>query len=159
PTDALSVWIGKNAVLDAAGRAYTALDLQGTPYGVVLDGGSILLGGPGGKDPNSSGVLSSSTYVVVRSAARAHASGTSAMVGVGSNGNLIVREVASDGGSIAINSYQSFIIDDLLREDGSYVAALRANAGGAGASGGSLSLTLEAPLYKGPFPIDPMTRT
>jgi filamentous hemagglutinin family protein len=154
PADAMSVWIGEHAVLDVAGRAYTALDAQGRTYGTVLDGGAIVLGSLGGKNPLASGVMSSSSYVVVRPGARIDASGASAVLDVaaGSVGAAgparAPRTVASDGGSITISSYQSFFLD----------GELRAAAGGAGASGGSLSLVLESPVYGGPFGIDPLTR-
>ncbi|SAI65713.1 Heme:hemopexin utilization protein A [Bordetella ansorpii] len=158
PTDALSVWVGEHGLLDVSGRAYTALDRQGDPFGVVLDGGSVVLGSTGGKDPDSLGTLSSGAYVVIRPGARIDASGAQALIGPGGRDNRAVRDVASDGGSITLSSYQGFFVDDLLRDDGSRAPALRAQSGGAGASGGTLSLVLESPLYGGPFGVDPSSR-
>lgn len=153
PTDALSVWIGSRAVLDVAGRTYTAPDTQGDLYGVVLDGGSILLGGPGGSHPdsNNTGIYSSLAYVIVRSGAQIDASGTSATLAVGEQGGRVLREIASDGGDITISSMLGFYIDDAINAVGSLVPALRAEAGGEGASGGGLSLILESGVYAGPY--------
>ncbi|MGJ7544780.1 filamentous haemagglutinin family protein [Variovorax sp. LT1R16] len=141
PTDALSVWIGEHAVLDAAGRAYTALDIQGNPYGIVLDGGSVLLGGAGGNDPGAiGGVLSTAAYVVVRPGALIDVSGASASLSLGDgNGGRVLRDIASDGGAISVNSFLSFFL----------AGEMRAQAGGAGAAGGSLALVLESPPYAG----------
>ncbi len=148
-TDGMSVWIGSSAVLDVAGRAYTAYDVQRRPYGVVLDGGSVLLGSRGGKDPyfDTNGQWSADAWVIVRPGARIDASGASAVLSVGDRVGRVEREVASDGGSITLRSYSGIVVDDELLPDGSYAPALRAAAGGVGASGGLLRLELESPLY------------
>jgi len=137
PTDGVSVWIGEHAVLDAAGRAYTALDAAGNPYGVVFGGGHIQLGGSNADDPFSTGVLSSSTYVVVRDGAEINADGASAIIGVGAATGRERKEVATDGGSITISSYSGFFLD----------GNLHARAGGAGTRGGALDLLLESAFY------------
>ncbi|MBN9408188.1 filamentous haemagglutinin family protein [Variovorax sp.] len=162
PTDALSVWIGSHAVLDVAGRAYTTFDVRGNPYGVVLDGGSVQLGGAGVAQLDSKnywGLDSSLAYVVVRPGAQINASGTSAVLSVGEGSGRALREIASDGGDITISSMLGFHIDDAVNADGGRRPALRAEAGGSGASGGSLSLILESGVYaNGLSPVAPDSR-
>jgi filamentous hemagglutinin family protein len=135
-----SIWIGDSAVLDVSGQAYTALSTFGSTYGTVQSGGSILIGGTG--VTNSDGSLSStSSFVVIRPGAVLDASGTSAVL-TNITGTALARSqtplnVASTGGSIAINSASGIYID----------GTLRAASGGAGAAGGSLSIALETPNY------------
>ncbi|WP_051334612.1 filamentous haemagglutinin family protein [Bradyrhizobium sp. Ai1a-2] len=139
----LSVWIGKNARLDASARAVTATDVRGQIYGVVPNGGTVILGSRGGADElDANAYKSTEAYVVVRDGAVIDVSGTSAQldlltVGTGGQSTITRRTIASNGGSIVLASYQGIYNDGMLL----------ARAGGAGASGGTLSINLEAPMY------------
>ena len=142
-----SIWIGDDAALDVSGQAYTARDLSGRPYGVAGNGGSIQIGGVGGVDVQTDVVVSTASFIVIRPGAFLDASGASAIIdpaagantsSLGSNAGFGAKvTLAGDGGSIALDS-SSGIYND---------GTLRAAAGGAGAAGGSLSVTLETPVY------------
>ena len=141
---AISVWIGSNAVLDVSGVAVTARDRGGRSYGLVLDGGSIVIGGVDKPTQDTINLVTSEAWVIIRQGALLDASGTSAILdfgaplGGGINGaRTEPRRVSSHGGSIALSSYSGVFIE----------GELRANAGGAGASGGSLSVAMETPVY------------
>ncbi|MEG3086714.1 filamentous haemagglutinin family protein [Sphingomonas sp. PB4P5] len=140
---ALSVWIGGSAVLDASGRAYTAVDRAGRTYGNVLDGGSIVLGRDRTAiDATSGEAYSTDAFVVVRSGAVLDVSGAAAVLDTraGTGGLSFASApltIASDGGSIYMSSYSGI----------ANAGTMHANAGGKGASGGSLTLMLETPVY------------
>jgi hypothetical protein len=123
-----SVWIGDDAVIDAAARAYVAHDAQGRAYGVAPDGGAIDIG-------------LSDSFVVIRPGAVMDASGAYAEVdaAAGSGANTPSRPLAlaGDGGSIGLHSYVGMAID----------GALSAHAGGAGAAGGSLTVEMANRVY------------
>ncbi|MFW9078662.1 filamentous hemagglutinin family protein [Pseudomonas sp. P2757] len=127
-----SIWIGEHAVLDVAGRAFTATDTLGRVYGQVGKGGSIIVGGE--IDSKKITATSADAYVIVRDGARLDASGTQATLDIAGVGPTVV---ATDGGRIALSSYNGLFID----------GQLKAAAGGAGKSGGRLEIALEAPLY------------
>ena len=127
-----SIWIGEQAVIDVASRAVTAVDTRGQVYGQVRNGGKITVGGD--IDLATGIAKASDLFVVLREGARLDASGSQALLDVPGQGRT---HVASNGGSIAFASNNGLYLD------GSFVA----NAGGAGAAGGSLSLALESPYY------------
>jgi filamentous hemagglutinin family protein len=139
-----SIWIGGDAVLDVSARAATALDLHGQPYGIVPDGGSIVLG-EAGDVLGANGIIGSTfDFIVIRPGAVLDASGTSALINPGAGFNptsfgsgnpspLVL--VASNGGSITLSSYNGIYAD----------GTMRATAGGPGAAGGTLNVTLETP--------------
>lgn len=132
--DARSIWIGGDAVIDVAGRAVTARDVQGRAYGEVANGGTIEIGArhvDGARE-----VDAADAFVVVRPGARLDASGASAVVDVAGVGPV---NVASNGGVIALSSMRGLFVD----------GDLRAAAGGAGAAGGTLAINLETPSYLG----------
>ncbi|WP_432241015.1 filamentous haemagglutinin family protein [Herbaspirillum robiniae] len=126
-----SIWIGDNAVLDVAAQAVTAVNANGVRYGLVGQGGSIVVGGT--FDVATGTVTTSDQFVVVRNGALLDASGTQATL------DLLGRttEVASAGGSITLASNSGLYLD----------GTLRARAGGAGVAGGTLNIALETPLY------------
>ncbi|TFF02633.1 filamentous hemagglutinin N-terminal domain-containing protein [Pseudomonas sp. BCA14] len=127
-----SIWIGEHAVLDVAARAVSAVDSLGRRYGVVGQGGNIVIGGV--IDPATGIATAANVFVVVREGARLDASGTQALLDLTGAGP---RMVASRGGSISLASNNGVYLD----------GTLVANSGGAGAAGGSLNVALEAPLY------------
>ncbi len=139
----LSVWIGEHARLDASARAVTAVDIRGRIFGVVPDGGKVVLGSRGGEDTlYENAYLSADAYVVVRQGAVIDVSGTGAelditTIGAAGQSAITRRTVASHGGEIALDSYQGIYND----------GTLLARAGGVGASGGTLTINFEAPIY------------
>lgn len=127
-----SIWVGEQALIDVAARAVSAVDNRGRHYGLVRNGGNISLGGTINL---ATGIAQASdVFVVVRDGARLEASGAQADLDLPGQGWV---PVASNGGSISLASNNGLYLD------GRFVA----RAGGAGASGGSLSLALESPYY------------
>ena len=126
-----SIWIGEGAVLDVAGVAATALDAQGRRYGRVLDGGRIQIGGEYKADATVADAVD--RFIVVRPGARLDASGAATVLDLPQG----ATPVAANGGLIYLSSFNGLYLD----------GDLRAAAGGAGAAGGTLALTLETPNY------------
>jgi len=125
-----SIWIGGDAVLDVSGYASTVTDARGRTSGTVADGGSIALGGANN--------IGGDAFVVIRPGAVLDASGISATIDLIDGSTTTPVLVASDGGSIALSSNNGIYND----------GTLRAVAGGAGASGGTLSMTLVSRRYQ-----------
>ncbi|HEX7853759.1 MAG TPA: filamentous hemagglutinin family protein [Sphingobium sp.] len=142
PTRAL--YIDDSAVIDVSGRAHVSTDQHGLRYAHVSKGGSIHAGGQylSVRTLTESRNLTSA-YVVVRPGALLDASGASAQVDYltsampGGRSSLLI---ATDGGKIAFDSMHGVFLD----------GDLRANAGGAGALGGELSVTLSTPIMVDP---------
>ncbi|MGO4328283.1 MULTISPECIES: filamentous haemagglutinin family protein [unclassified Cupriavidus] len=132
--DAKSIWIGSDAVLDAAGRAVTAFDGQGRRHGVAASGGTIEIGAP--YQAGAREVDAADAFVVVRPGARIDASGASADIDVPGQGRVTLP---GHGGVIALSSMRGVFID----------GDLRAMGAGAGAAGGTLAVALETPVYLG----------
>ncbi len=133
-----SIVIGDHAVLDAAARAATAVDRQGLRYGVVPNGGAITIGAPTLLNNPGGVAQGAEAFVVVRPGAVLDASGTSATVDLPRKGAAATATtVASNGGSIALNTLMGLYVD----------GTLRAAAGGPGGLGGTLILTQETPRY------------
>lgn len=139
-----SIWIGDHAVLDVAARAVTAVDQFGRRYGVAGNGGTIAIGqngqrADGGIEP------AANAFIVIRPGAVLEASGAHATVDLQEGAGQVVPvgvatrpvELAGDGGTIALASYNGIHVD----------GTLRAFSGGAGAAGGTLVVTLETPRY------------
>ncbi|WP_160109880.1 filamentous hemagglutinin N-terminal domain-containing protein, partial [Pseudomonas izuensis] len=131
-----SIWIGEQALLDVAGRAATAVDGQGRVYGQVGKGGSIIIGGE--IDLKKATATSADAYVIVRKGARLEASGAEAILDIPGQGPT---RVATDGGRIALSSYNGLFIDGNLH------AAAGGAGAGAGAAGGRLDIALGTPMY------------
>jgi filamentous hemagglutinin family protein len=133
------IWIGDQAVLDVAARAVTATNARGETYGVVGNGGSILIGGA--IDWETTGEsFTPDAFVVIRAGALLDASGAGAVLDIpvaGPQKTSTPLAVASNGGTIVVKSSNGLYLDGMLR----------AAAGGANAAGGTLALALEAPKY------------
>ncbi len=125
-----SFWIGDDAVLDVSARDAVGRDDNGISYAAAPDGGTIRIGGTGALDPKYPVV--SDAFVIVRPGALIDASGTSAVVDVQNGKTYVPTLAASDGGTISLYSSFGMALD----------GTLRAAAGGSGASGGSLNLTM-----------------
>jgi filamentous hemagglutinin family protein len=146
-----TIWIGGDAVLDVSAQAATALDQSGRPYGVVADGGTIHLGGLGGFDATSGEFQSTSDFIVIRPGAVLDASGANALIDPNAGAGAGLSDgsfgapftLASNGGSIALDSLSGIYNDGTLRAWAGGV-----QGGVAGAAGGSLSITLETPIYE-----------
>lgn len=135
-----AIWLESGSVIDASGRALTAVDNRGLRYGHVSAGGDIHVGGQllqprGLTAPRGL----TSAYVVVREGALLDASGASAEVDY-LESNLPEQRrnllLATDGGRIAFDSQYGVFLD----------GTMRAHAGGAGALGGELSVALTTPI-------------
>ncbi|WP_413790740.1 MULTISPECIES: filamentous haemagglutinin family protein [unclassified Pseudomonas] len=128
-----SIWLGEQALIDVSSRAVTAQDMRGQTYGLVRDGGQIVIGGE--IDAAKASASASELFVVVREGARLQANGSQAMLDVPGQGRTAV---ASDGGSISLASANGLYLD----------GDFSARSGGTGAAGGSLSVALETPYYR-----------
>ncbi|HEY1411772.1 MAG TPA: hypothetical protein VGF36_06505, partial [Rhodopila sp.] len=163
-----SIWIGDAARLDVAARAATATDVYGRRYGWVPDGGAIRIGGHLNPATGAGEAVTDNApeaFVIIRPGAVLDASGTQAVLSVTQpvpaqteNAGLplgalrlqpeVARPnwndvgVASNGGSIELVSYHGLYAD----------GTLKANAGGAGAAGGTLAMALETPEYGTYYP-------
>ncbi len=128
----LSVWIGATGRLDVSGETYTASDIMGRTYGTVTDGGSISLSG-------------GTAFVIIRPGAELDADGAGITVnsaaGMSPTASGNALPLASNGGSIALSSMSGLYLD----------GDMHAAAGGPGAAGGSLSISLITPFF------DPLT--
>lgn len=150
---ARSIWIGDHAVLDVSAHAISAVDTFGRRYGQAGNGGTIAIGPKGPATANGT-APAANAFIVIRPGALLDASGARTIVdvleGAGASPALGQAsrsvELAGDGGTISLASFAGLQVD----------GTLRAFAGGAGAAGGTLSLTLETPHYLAaegvPFP-------
>ncbi|ALS67678.1 hypothetical protein AT395_24550 [Pandoraea apista] len=136
----VSVWLGPQAMLDVSGLGYTATDANGRTYGTVLDGGAINING-------------GTAFVVLRPGAQMNADGVSVSVDTatvsGQPANARgTTALVSNGGSIALTSMSGLALD----------GDMHARAGGAGASGGDLSLTLITLQFWDPLGQTPLSQ-
>ena len=141
----LAVWLGASSTLNVSGISFTAPDSQGRPFGVVQNGGTISIGGIGGISPDGT-LQTTDAQVVVRPGAMLLANGAHAAINPSAGQDSLVSQaisasekvmVAGGGGTIALSSYTGIYAD----------GRLRAAAGGPNAAGGTLSVTLETPIY------------
>ncbi len=123
-------------MLDVSARGAVGRDERGIAYTAVPDGGTIRIGGTGAVDQKGYPIVSDA-FVIVRPGALIDASGTSALVDVSTGNGYASTPAASDGGTISLYSSFGMALD----------GTLRAAAGGSGASGGSLSLTMSGRGY------------
>ncbi|WP_160118125.1 filamentous haemagglutinin family protein [Pandoraea pulmonicola] len=131
-----SILIGDHAVLDVAGRAPAATDDAYRRLSETPDGGSITIGAPTNRDNPATLAQAAESFIVVRPGALLDASGGSASVDLPGNAGTLT--LSGNGGSIAFNSFNGLYFD----------GTMRAAAGGFGALGGTLILTLETPRYR-----------
>ncbi len=129
-----SVWIDAASRIDVSGQAVVQTDSQGRNFGIAPSGGSILLGSVGASTPTLA-------EVIVRPGAILDADGAAARVDVvpqTTDGLLPLQsrpvELVGNGGTIAAESAIGLALD----------GTLLAHAGGPGAAGGGLQLTLDA---------------
>ncbi len=133
-----------------AAQAFVTFDRFGRPFGVVPNGGSIVLGSTGGTDSQGN-LISTDAFVIIRPGATLDASGTQAVLDLNAGANPLQNmmgpattafstdlvQVSSNGGSISLSSYDGIYID----------GSLRAAAGGPGGAGGALVISFIGPDY------------
>ena len=121
----ISIWVDANARLDVSGLAYQATDLAGHRYGIATDGGAIAINGGG-------------AFVLIRPGAELNADGTQTVIDLAA-GTAAAQPLtlATNGGSITLSSNSGLYLD----------GDMHAAAGGANASGGSLSISLITPTF------------
>ncbi|GGF06588.1 hypothetical protein GCM10011611_10090 [Aliidongia dinghuensis] len=124
----ISLWVGATGKLDVSGASYTAADWMGRPYGTVTNGGSISLDG-------------GTAFVIIRPGGELNADGASVTVnsaaGLDPTLSGSTQTLAGNGGVISLSSLSGLYMD----------GNLHAAAGGAGAAGGSLSISLLTPAF------------
>jgi len=113
--------LGPAALIDVSGASLVVAASTGLRSGSVLDAGSVTLSAPVG-------------IVEVDSGSRIKANGASDTVNVINNAGIVSQAVVSSGGTVAVNA-----------EVGIYLGGtVDAYGGGASASGGKLSVALQA---------------
>ncbi|HEY4276102.1 MAG TPA: filamentous hemagglutinin family protein [Rhizomicrobium sp.] len=138
---AFSLWVGNNAAIDVSGIAHTATDQFGRSYGLATNGGAIDIGGTMILSTISNAYASTQGYVIIRPGAELNADGAQItvdpMAGAVTSKSGGALNIATNGGSITLDSFSGLYLD----------GDMHAHAGGAGGQGGSLSVTLEVPVY------------
>ena len=138
-----AIRVGEQGVLDVAARAVTALDFRGRRYGLVADGGSIVIGGS--VEHAIGKADAAELFVDLRPGSLLDASGAQAQLDVPGVGQTLVN---SAGGSISLASANGLYLD----------GDLRAFAGGEGAAAGSLTVALTTPNYLANLATDQVLR-
>lgn len=117
---AQSIWLGAQSVLSTAGVVKLTPDPLGRQIGTVLDGGSVA-------------IVANRGTVVTEAGSRIDVSGAQADLDLPTaNGARERQSVTSNAGAISITAAEGMLLD----------GELHGRPGGAGAAGGSLSLTL-----------------
>ncbi|WP_074130058.1 filamentous haemagglutinin family protein [Bradyrhizobium sp. NAS96.2] len=125
----VSIWVDAAAKLDVSGLSYQASDTAGRLFGRASDGGSITIDGGG-------------TFVIVRPGAELNADGTQVAIDLAAGGaasSSRPQTVTTNGGFVTLASQSGLYLD----------GDIHAFSGGAGASGGNLSIALTTPNFKG----------
>ncbi|MBT9507741.1 filamentous haemagglutinin family protein [Rhodoferax sp.] len=113
-----AIWLGQQAVLDAAGAVRTYADNKGGQIGEVLAGGTVNLNAQLG-------------YVVTEANSRVTVSGAAPVsLNVLNEAGGVGRMVGSDAGTVNITAHDGLLLD----------GTLQAQAGGASNRGGSFNL-------------------
>jgi filamentous hemagglutinin family protein len=128
-----SVWLDSGSLIDVSGQAVVMTDLLGRTFGIATSGGAITLGS---LEPS----LPTLAQVIVRPGAVLDADGAQAAVDVvlGTDAPTLVPRstpvtLVGNGGSVAADSITGVALD----------GTVTARAGGIGAAGGTLALTLD----------------
>ena len=151
---ALSVWIGGTAKLDVSGVAYAARAENGSTFGVVPQGGSIIIGAPTDPRAFETDRPSTDAFIFVRPGATLSAAGASLGLDIGTLGQNSLPaalagqgvqaggrvSIASNGGTISFSSDSGIYLD----------GTVAAPAGGASAEGGTLGIEMEVPAIPNP---------
>lgn len=120
------IWVGKDALLSAAGTVVNAPGANGLRNGKVLDAGNIVINADHG-------------YVVAEQGAVLDVSGAAATFDLPAQGSatntITPQTIASNAGTIQVNAREGALIDATLRGQSS------------GARGGTLALTLDRNTY------------
>ncbi len=139
----LALWLGASSLIDVSGIARTASDNAGLAFGLVQDGGTISMGGIGGKAGDGA-LRTTAAQIVIRPGARLEANGARGLIDPAAGreaqlGGGVTRPVlvGGNGGTIALSSYSGIFTDGTMRAAG----------GSASAAGGTLALTLETPTF------------
>ncbi|WP_353192329.1 filamentous haemagglutinin family protein [Pandoraea pnomenusa] len=127
-----SMWIGEQAMLDVSARPFVAASASGLLTGKIAGGGTIQIGAK--YVPEAAKTVGADAFVVVRPGAKLDASGTSGDIDVAGQGRT---HVASNGGVISLASGRGLYLD----------GDMKAEAGGAGAAGGTLNVVMDTPIY------------
>ncbi|MES5482985.1 filamentous hemagglutinin family protein [Bradyrhizobium sp. INPA03-11B] len=125
----VSIWVDAAAKLDVSGLSYQASDTAGRLFGRATDGGSITIDGGG-------------AFVIVRPGAELNADGTQVAIDLAAGGaapSSRPQMVTTNGGFVTLASQSGLYLD----------GDVHAFSGGAGASGGNLSIALTTPNFKG----------
>ncbi|MGO4711256.1 filamentous haemagglutinin family protein [Bradyrhizobium sp. 2TAF24] len=124
----ISIWVDSAAHLDVSGLPYQTADAAGRAYGKATDGGSIAINGGG-------------AFVLIRPGAELNADGSRIAIDLAAGSNRASQPLgwATNGGAITLSSSSGLYLD----------GNMHAFAGGANASGGSLSIALNTPIFRG----------
>ncbi|MGO4685639.1 filamentous haemagglutinin family protein [Hyphomicrobium sp. 2TAF46] len=123
----ISIWVDSAASLDVSALAYQTADAAGRAYGKATDGGSIAINGGG-------------AFVLIRPGAELDADGSRIAIDLLADSNRSSQPLAwaTNGGAITLSSSSGLYLD----------GNMHAFAGGANASGGSLSIALNTPIFR-----------
>lgn len=145
-SNAVTLRIGENAVLDVSGDSSVTTDVQGRRFGLVRDGGTINLGSDQrNRHPSTHLYEVSPLAINIEEGAYLDLSGgeeTLLDIYPGKSGVA----VAGDGGTLAISSNNQIVLD----------GTVDARAGGQNAFGGTLDIMLEGTFASGETDAHPL---
>jgi filamentous hemagglutinin len=118
-----TLWLGANSLLDVSGVTDSYLNTNGFRVGTVKDAGTITLNAEKGT-------------VVAKSGAKVNLNGTHAMLDVKSGNGFSAKDVASQGGSLAISAREGVLWD----------ATTNAHGGNNSVASGNFSLDVSKSL-------------
>lgn len=145
-SNAVTLRIGENAVLDVSGDSFTATDVQGRRFGLVRDGGTINLGSDRrNRHPSTHLFGVSPLAIVIEEGAYLDLSGGEEKLFDIYPGKSGVA-VAGDGGTLAISSNNQIVLD----------GTVDASAGGQNAFGGTLDIMLESAFVTAAQDVHPL---
>ena len=136
----VSVWLGGQSRIDVSGQAMVQTDPSGRRFGLASAGGTIQLGSFTPATTTFAQVIERPGAVLDADGAQASVDVVPGLLGATLRTGLPPVTLVSNGGTIAADSIDGIALD----------GTATARAGGAGASGGALSLTLD-PINFGAF--------